>query len=197
MTATGSAVRGRFITLEGIEGVGKSTNLTFVADYLRQAGKPVVVTREPGGVPIAERIRDVLLAANGQPVPPVTELLLMFAARSAHLAQLIRPQLDQGQWVVCDRFTDASYAYQGAGRGLPEAAIRDLEVLVQGSFRARSDAAARCGLGCYAKPPGQSWCARPLRAGRQVILRTSKGGISRPRATRPRPHKDHRREPDG
>lgn len=134
MTATSSAVRGRFITLEGIEGVGKSTNLTFVADYLRQAGKPVVVTREPGGVPIAERIRDVLLAANGQPVPPVTELLLMFAARSAHLAQLIRPQLDQGQWVVCDRFTDASYAYQGAGRGLPEATIRDLEVLVQGSF---------------------------------------------------------------
>jgi dTMP kinase len=126
---------GRFITLEGIEGVGKSTNLSFVADYLRRAGKTVVVTREPGGVPAAERIRDLLLAADGPPVPPMTELLLMFAARAAHLTQLIRPELDRGRWIVCDRFTDASYAYQGAGRGLPDSAIEHLEAIVQGDFR--------------------------------------------------------------
>jgi dTMP kinase len=129
------ARRGRFITLEGIEGVGKSTNLAFVADYLRGAGKSVVVTREPGGVPIAERIRDVLLAFDAAPPPPECELLLMFAARAAHLTQLIQPELEQGHWVVCDRFTDASYAYQGAGRGLPEGAIAGLETLVQGKFR--------------------------------------------------------------
>ena len=129
------AARGRFITLEGVEGVGKSTHLVFVADCLRRAGKSVVMTREPGGVPIAERIREVLLATDGQPMPPVSELLLMFAARAVHLEQLILPELDRGQWVVCDRFTDASYAYQGAGRGLPEAVIKDLEALVQGRFR--------------------------------------------------------------
>jgi dTMP kinase len=127
--------RGRFITLEGIEGVGKSTNLAFVADYLRRAGKTVIITREPGGVPVAERIREVLLAAGREPLPPLSELLLMFAARAAHLVQLIRPELERGHWVVCDRFTDASYAYQGAGRGVPEQAIADLETLVQGDLR--------------------------------------------------------------
>ncbi len=127
--------RGRFITLEGIEGVGKSTNLAFVANYLRRAGKTVIMTREPGGVPVAERIRDVLLTTDREPVPPLSELLLMFAARAAHLAQLIRPELDRGHWVVCDRFTDASYAYQGGGRGLPAHAIAELEALVQGALR--------------------------------------------------------------
>ncbi len=130
-----SSRRGCLITLEGIEGVGKSTSLDFVADQLRQAGKDVVVTREPGGVPVAERIRGLILSAEGSPPTPMTELLLMFAARSAHLEQLIWPALDLGRWVVCDRFTDASYAYQGGGRGMPEAEVHALETLVQRGFR--------------------------------------------------------------
>lgn len=135
MTATPRSARGRFITLEGIEGVGKSTNLAYVADQLRRAGRQVVVTREPGGVPMAERIRELILAPHDRPVPPWTELLLMFAARSAHLSELVWPEIEQGRWVVCDRFTDATYAYQGAGRGLPEEAIRALESMVQGTFQ--------------------------------------------------------------
>jgi dTMP kinase len=127
-------MRGRFVTLEGIEGVGKSTNVAFVADCLRRAGIEVVATREPGGVPVAERIRDVLLATDGGALPPVAELLLMFAARAAHLEQLVWPTLEQGKWVVCDRFTDASYAYQGGGRGLPAASIASLESLVHHGF---------------------------------------------------------------
>lgn len=126
--------RGRLITLEGIEGVGKSTHVAFVAGVLREAGHAVVVTREPGGVPLGERIRDVLLSAS-EAVPPMTELLLMFAARAAHLEQLVLPALERGEWVVCDRFTDASYAYQGAGRGLGAEAVGVLETLVQGAFR--------------------------------------------------------------
>jgi dTMP kinase len=132
--------RGRFITLEGIEGVGKSTNLQFVAGLLRSAGKQALVTREPGGVPCAERIREILLSRD---MPAMTELLLMFGARSAHLAELIEPALAQGTWVVCDRFTDASYAYQGGGRGLSEAVIAQLELVVQ-VVSSGSDLAARC-----------------------------------------------------
>lgn len=135
MTRDVPTARGRFITLEGIEGVGKSTNLAFVADYLRHTGKHVVVTREPGGVPVAERIRELILAPSDSSVPPMTELLLMFAARAAHLSELILPELRQGHWVVCDRFTDASYAYQGAGRGLGDEAIKSLEYLVQRGFQ--------------------------------------------------------------
>lgn len=135
MTGGDPARRGRFITLEGVEGVGKSTNLQFVADHLRRAGRTVVVTREPGGVPCAERIRDVLLAGDAGSMPAMSELLLMFAARAAHLEELILPALAAGSWVVCDRFTDASYAYQGAGRGLPEAFIGQLEQAVQGDLR--------------------------------------------------------------
>lgn len=126
--------RGCFITLEGIEGVGKSTCLQYVADLLRQAGKAVQVTREPGGVPSAERIRQLLLAPDNHGLPPMTEVLLIFAARAVHLSELILPALKRGEWVVCDRFTDASYAYQGAGRGLPPALIAQLETMVQGSF---------------------------------------------------------------
>lgn len=107
---------GRFITLEGLEGVGKSTHASFVADYLRARGHSVILTREPGGVPVAERIRQLLLAVDGTAVPPLTELLLMLAARAAHLDLLVRPALSRGDWVVCDRFADATYAYQGAGR---------------------------------------------------------------------------------
>jgi dTMP kinase len=126
--------RGRFLTLEGIEGVGKSTNLALVADLVRAAGHEVVVTREPGGTPLGERIRSLLLEPNGV-VPPLTELLLMFAARSVHLEQVIRPALARGAWVVCDRFTDASYAYQGGGRGIATDRIWQLEVLVQEGLR--------------------------------------------------------------
>jgi dTMP kinase len=125
---------GRFITLEGIEGVGKSTNLDYVARCLSDAGKPVVVTREPGGTPLAERLREALLAGDGD-VPPMAELLLMFAARSSHLAGLVEPALSRGDWVVCDRFTDATYAYQGGGRDLDRGLIEALEQAVQGDRR--------------------------------------------------------------
>lgn len=126
---------GRFITLEGIEGVGKSTNLDFVARLLRDRGLEVVVTREPGGTPLAERVREVLLAHADEPVPPLAELLLMFASRAIHLENQIRPALEAGRWVVCDRFTDATYAYQGGGRGQSELRIGELERWVQGEFR--------------------------------------------------------------
>ncbi len=120
--------RGRFITMEGSEGVGKTTNLQFVADYLRKRGRTVVVTREPGGTPVAERIRDVLLQSERGTVSDPCELLLMFAARAAHVEQVIEPALARGDWVVCDRFTDATYAYQGGGRGMPD---EDIDRLAQ------------------------------------------------------------------
>ena len=133
MVTTGNAV-GRFITVEGIEGVGKSTNLSFVANELRRAGRAVVESREPGGTALGERIRDLLLSPETR-IAPLTELLLMFAARAAHLEEVIRPALLSGKWVVCDRFTDASHAYQGGGRGLPAATINTLASLVQGDLR--------------------------------------------------------------
>ena len=125
---------GRFITVEGIEGVGKSTNLSFVANELRRAGHAVVETREPGGTSLGERIRELLLSPETR-IGPLTELLLMFAARATHLDDVIRPALSSGKWVVCDRFTDASHAYQGGGRGLPAATIDALAALVQGDLR--------------------------------------------------------------
>lgn len=128
---TASKGRGRFITVEGIEGVGKSTNLGFVANELRRAGHAVVETREPGGTGLGERIRDLLLSPESR-IEPLTELLLMFAARAAHIDEIIRPALNSGKWVVCDRFTDASHAYQGGGRGLPAEAIDTLARMVQG-----------------------------------------------------------------
>lgn len=129
-----AAMPGRFITIEGVEGVGKSTNLGFVAATLQAAGHTVRLTREPGGTPLGERVRQLLLHGDA-PVDPLAELLLMFAARAAHLREVIEPALAAGEWVVCDRFTDATYAYQGGGRGLPETAIATLETLVQGSRR--------------------------------------------------------------
>lgn len=122
--------RGLFITLEGGEGAGKSTSLEFVRQLIERSGREVVVSREPGGTPVGERIREILLH-GGNDMNVDTELLLMFAARAEHLATLIRPKLEQGAWVLCDRFTDASYAYQGGGRGVPEARIRALEDWVQ------------------------------------------------------------------
>lgn len=126
---------GMFITLEGTEGVGKSTALRFLQEQLQQAGLPVVVTREPGGTLLAERIRGLLLAREAEPMSVMTELLLVFAARAQHLEHVVIPALQAGQWVLCDRFTDATYAYQGGGRGVPLADIAALETLVQGSLR--------------------------------------------------------------
>lgn len=126
-----SVERGKFITLEGIEGVGKSTNLGYLENRLRDAGKDVVVTREPGGTALAEKIRALLLDHRHPPANPDTELLLVFAARAEHLAGKIRPALEAGRWVLCDRFTDATYAYQGAGRGLAAEHIRNLEAWLQ------------------------------------------------------------------
>ena len=126
---------GRFITVEGIEGVGKSTNLAFMERVLNEAGQSVVMTREPGGTPLAEKIRDVLIDPDHPPCTPDTELLLMFAARAEHLAEKIRPALARGEWVLCDRFTDATYAYQGAGRGIDLAHIKALEQWLQEGLR--------------------------------------------------------------
>ncbi len=126
---------GKFITVEGIEGVGKSTNMEFIHRQLQTAGKDVLVTREPGGTPLAEAIRELLLDPAFTGMDALCELQLMFAARAEHLAKVIRPALAAGRWVLCDRFTDATYAYQGGGRGLETAVIARLEDLVQGDFR--------------------------------------------------------------
>lgn len=128
-------MRGRFITLEGSEGSGKSTNLAYIYQQLQKSGIDVVLTREPGGTPLAEQIRELLLDHKQAAMCSDTELLLMFAARAQHLHELILPALESGKWVLCDRFTDATYAYQGAGRGVSEARIALLEQWVQGDLR--------------------------------------------------------------
>lgn len=128
-------MNGKFITVEGIEGVGKSTNITYIQQLLEANGIDVVLTREPGGTPLGEAIRALLLDAQYTGMDSVCELQLMFAARAEHLARVIRPSLSQGRWVLCDRFTDATYAYQGGGRGIDTAIISRLEQLVQGDFR--------------------------------------------------------------
>jgi dTMP kinase len=124
-----------FITVEGIEGVGKSTNMAFIHSWLEERGAAVVTTREPGGTPGAEAIRNLVLDTGRDEIPDTSELLLMFAARAAHLKNLIVPALESGSFVLCDRFTDASYAYQGCGRGLPVDTIETLESMVQGDLR--------------------------------------------------------------
>ena len=126
---------GQFITVEGIEGVGKTTNIEFIHKWLLAAGKDVVVSREPGGTPLGEAIRGLLLDPQYTGMDSTCELQLMFAARAEHLARVIRPALEKGQWVLCDRFTDATYAYQGGGRGIDTGVIARLESLVQGDFR--------------------------------------------------------------
>ncbi len=123
---------GKFITLEGVDGAGKSTHVGYVADWLRQQGREVIVTREPGGTPLGEKLRELLLHRD---MDADTELLLMFAARQEHLAALIRPALARGAWVVSDRFTDASYAYQCGGRGIETTRIAALEAWVQRGFQ--------------------------------------------------------------
>jgi dTMP kinase len=127
--------KGKFITLEGGEGVGKTTNVPFVKNYLQSLNVPVVVTREPGGTQLAEKIRELLLHANGETVTSHAEILLIFAARAQHLNHVIKPALAIGHWVLCDRFTDATYAYQGGGRGMSLEAISWLENFVQDDLR--------------------------------------------------------------
>lgn len=125
----------RFLTFEGIEGVGKSTQVAQLSAALKARGVEHIVTREPGGTPLAEKIRDLVLKGQAEPVPSSAELLLMFAARAVHLNNLIEPSLSAGRWVLCDRFTDATFAYQGGGRGLEVNSIAQLESLVQGGRR--------------------------------------------------------------
>ncbi|MGM0593369.1 MAG: dTMP kinase [Pseudomonadota bacterium] len=128
-------MRGRFITLEGSEGSGKSTNLAHIHRQLMAAGLEVVLTREPGGTPLGEQVRGLLLDHRQQAMADDTELLLMFAARAQHLHEVILPALEAGRWVLCDRFTDATYAYQGSGRGIARERIATLERWVQGELR--------------------------------------------------------------
>jgi dTMP kinase len=126
---------GKFITLEGGEGAGKSTALAFIAQAIRDQGIDLVLTREPGGTPLGEKLRGLLLDYNNDQMCDDTELLLMFAARAQHLAQVIEPALRANKWVLCDRFTDATYAYQGGGRGIDTQRIAQLEQWVQGERR--------------------------------------------------------------
>lgn len=126
---------GKFITVEGGEGAGKSSNIDFILSQLQRHGLQVIVTREPGGTPLGERIRGILLDKNETAMHSDTELLLMFAARAQHIHEVIEPALAAGTWVICDRFTDATYAYQGGGRGIAEARIAVLEQWVQGELR--------------------------------------------------------------
>ena len=128
-------MRGKFITIEGTEGVGKTTNIQYIQDWLQAKDLSFVATREPGGTPLAEQIRDLLLAPREELVCNTAELLLMFAGRAQHLDQVIEPNLEQGLWVLCDRFTDATYAYQGAGRNMSDNLIAKLETMVQGDLR--------------------------------------------------------------
>ena len=128
-------MQGKLITVEGVEGVGKSTNIEFIAQHLRSAGIKVISTREPGGTPLAEDMRQLLLTPRDETVCDTAELLLMFAARAQHLNEVIKPALQRGDWVLCDRFTDATYAYQGGGREMGFDTIAKLEQLVQGDLR--------------------------------------------------------------
>ena len=125
-------MRGKFITLEGMDGAGKSSHVAWIAEWLRARGHRVLVTREPGGTPLGERLRTLVL---NEPMDLRTETLLVFAARQEHLVERIRPALDAGEWVLSDRFTDATYAYQGGGRGLAQPVLEALEAWVHGDFQ--------------------------------------------------------------
>ncbi len=127
--------RGKFITIEGQDGAGKSTNLAVIEEELRAAGKELVVTREPGGTPFGEQVRELILSSNDTEFGDTAELLLIFASRAQHIEQVIEPALAAGKWVLCDRFTDATFAYQGGGRGIESSKIAQLETFVQGSLQ--------------------------------------------------------------
>jgi len=164
--------RGRFLTVEGIEGVGKSTQVPRLAQALNLSGVACVLTREPGGTPLAEKIRELVLAPGAETLPDAAELLLMFAARSVHLENFIKPNLEAGRWVVCDRFTDATYAYQGAGRGFAFDSIAQLERLVQEAMRPDLtlllDAPVAAGLErVRARNAGAGWPSAPDRFERE------------------------------
>jgi dTMP kinase len=128
-------MRGRFITIEGTEGVGKTTNIAFIKQWLDDNKISFVSTREPGGTPLAEEIRQLLLSNREEQVCSKAELLMMFAGRAQHIDKVIEPELENGHWVLCDRFTDATYAYQGAGREMGDELIASLETMVQGGMR--------------------------------------------------------------
>jgi len=130
-----TAGRGKFITIEGQDGAGKSTNVTVIQEYLEQNKIDYVKTREPGGTDFGEQIRELLLGADDNMLGDTAELLLVFAARAQHIVEIIEPALARGTWVLCDRFTDATYAYQGAGRGIEQSDIRTLEKTVQGDLQ--------------------------------------------------------------
>ncbi len=130
-----SQARGKFLTIEGTEGVGKSTNIGFIRDFLAQRNVPLTLSREPGGTPLAEDIRELLLAKREEKVDETAELLMVFSARAQHISTVIEPALAKGDWVLCDRFTDATYAYQGGGRGIDRDKIEHLENFVQGDLR--------------------------------------------------------------
>ncbi len=129
------STNGKFITIEGVEGVGKSTNISVIKDFLEEQGIQYLLTREPGGTKLGERIRALLLNTSDEEIEDVAELLLIFAARAQHITSVIAPALKRGIWVICDRFTDATYAYQGGGRGISNSKIAALENLVQGKLR--------------------------------------------------------------
>ena len=152
--------RGKFITLEGIEGAGKSTATQFVRTWLLEHGLPVHVTREPGGTPFAERIRQIVLERGKETVSPITETLLMFAARALHVQNVILPALSRGEWVVCDRFTDATRAYQGSGRGVDAHLLDALAAAVHGGLEPECtvlfDLPAAAGLARARARPGSS-----------------------------------------
>ena len=162
---------GKFITVEGGEGAGKTTQLAFMREYLEQTGRPVVLTREPGGTALGEEIRALLLGHRHDGMALTTETLLMFAARAEHLERVIRPALAAGRWVLCDRFTDATYAYQGGGRGLSLERIAILENWVQGDLRPD--------LTLLFDLPVAAGLARAGRRGRGGSLRAGGGGVFR------------------
>jgi dTMP kinase len=160
--------RGRFISFEGIDGAGKSTQHKWLVEHLKSQGRQVVATREPGGTPLGEKLRALLLA---EPMHLETEALLMFAARREHLAAVIEPALARGDWVVCDRFVDASFAYQGGGRGLDWGKLETLADWVLGSLRPDlTFDIRRAGRGCPRKTSRGNRKARSLRAGARGIF---------------------------
>jgi dTMP kinase len=132
---TKNAKHGLFISFEGVEGAGKTTNIEYIAEKIEASGQEILLTREPGGTDLGEAIRELLISKEFPEMHSTTELLLMFAARAEHLHRKIIPALEQGKWVLCDRFTDATYAYQGAGRDIDQQNIQTLENLVQGTLR--------------------------------------------------------------
>ena len=172
-------MEGKFITLEGIDGVGKSTQMACIGRLLKEAGIDYIATREPGGTPLAEEIRRLLLEVRDEPVAGLAELLLVFAARSQHLEERIRPALDAGVWVVSERFTDATYAYQGGARGLSERAIGQLESLVQGALQPHLTLYLDAPLATAAQRMGDRAGDRFEREGAEFFRRVREGYLSR------------------